>query len=319
MLTRTLGAVVIGVNLLNRALEIQASVMKLVEMATIGWHAGSKLLSLAMRTGRIWTLAWSVAIAIANGDLALMQVMIKGAIRRVWTHIAATKAGQIATIAWSTSIAFFSSVMALFRSSTIAATASTWLMNAAFLASPITWIVAGIVALTAAIGAAIYYWDDLKAAFLDSAVFQFMKEAINGVIELLNLIPGVDIKWRATVLSDTPAMKVAQHTKKALPQPKNPALTVPVSAPDMEAFKGMVALKRVPQIAANGEDADNLRIIDYKNPQQMPQLPARMVRNITQTSNQTAGTVRQFGDVYITTPNGITPDQLAEWEALNAG
>jgi hypothetical protein len=46
-------------------------------------------------------------------------------------------------------------------------TAATWLFNAALWANPITWIVAGILALIAAIILAIVYWAEIKAAALD--------------------------------------------------------------------------------------------------------------------------------------------------------
>ncbi|GAK14851.1 phage-related tail protein [Vibrio sp. JCM 19053] len=39
-------------------------------------------------------------------------------------------------------------------------------LTAALLANPITWVVIGIVALIGAVAALVYYWDDLKAAFL---------------------------------------------------------------------------------------------------------------------------------------------------------
>lgn len=61
-------------------------------------------------------------------------------------------------------------------------TAAQWLLNTAMWANPMTWVVAGIIALIAAVAAVIYWWDDLKAAFLDSAWGQALMATIEAVI-----------------------------------------------------------------------------------------------------------------------------------------
>ena len=45
-----------------------------------------------------------------------------------------------------------------------AAAAGTWLFNAALWANPVTWVVAGVVALGVGLAALVVYWDDVKAA-----------------------------------------------------------------------------------------------------------------------------------------------------------
>lgn len=104
--------------------------------------------------------------------------------------------------------------------------AAIWLTNAALWANPVTWIVLAIIALAAVIIAAIYFWEEWASALMDTAAFQWISEqlaalsnwfdsmggwsdmakaawdgitaifhnAINGLIALLNTIPGVDIK-----------------------------------------------------------------------------------------------------------------------------
>lgn len=113
------------------------------------------------------------------------------------------------------------------------------LFNIALWSNPITWIVAGIVALIAVIGAAIYYWDDITAAisnftsFITDKLFsgldwllekfnalsewftstkswtgliknvwtgllKIIAAAIDTIIEYINYIPGVNIKFRAS-------------------------------------------------------------------------------------------------------------------------
>lgn len=55
-------------------------------------------------------------------------------------------------------------------------------VNLTMMANPIMWVVAGIAAAIAAVGALIYYWDDLRAAFGDTVIFQafdfFGQEAV---------------------------------------------------------------------------------------------------------------------------------------------
>lgn len=82
-------------------------------------------------------------------------------------------------------------------------------VNIAMYANPIGLIVAGIAAAVVAVGALIYYWDDLKATMSEwgwvkaiggifSSVWGGIKSAfniaMNWIIEKLNLIPGVDIE-----------------------------------------------------------------------------------------------------------------------------
>ena len=118
------------------------------------------------------------------------------------------------------------------------ATAAAWLFNAALWANPITWIVIGIIALVAAIALAIVYWDEIVSAIAGTAVFQWISDQlaavggwfdsmggwagiasaawegitrifygyINGLIAILNLIPGVDIETRFGEMPEAPSL-----------------------------------------------------------------------------------------------------------------
>ena len=119
-----------------------------------------------------------------------------------------------------------------------------WLVNAAMYANPIGLIIAGIVALVAIVGAAIYYWDDLSSALMNTVAFKWVSDqlsalsdwfgsmggwsgmakaawdgivaifqkAINGLIEMLNKIPGVNIE---TSLGDMPQIPGTEAAIKA--------------------------------------------------------------------------------------------------------
>ncbi|VVN93157.1 phage tail tape measure protein [Pseudomonas fluorescens] len=119
--------------------------------------------------------------------------------------------------------------------------AAIWLVNGALLANPITWIIIGIVALVAAVVAAVYYWDEWTSALLNSDAFRWVSDqltalsdwfnsmggwsamaksawdgivrifhaAINGLIEMMNKIPGVNIETRFGDLPQIPGTEAA--------------------------------------------------------------------------------------------------------------
>ncbi|MBJ6928160.1 phage tail tape measure protein [Vibrio cholerae] len=196
---------------------------------------------------------------------------------------------------WAVTTAVLSGVFKVLRISTIAMTAATWLFNAALWANPITWIIAGIVALVAAVGAMIYWWDEIKASFADTTWFKIIAAAIDGVIEMLNMIPGINIEWRAGELPDVPVPETQPAIAKAVPV-----------LPDVAALE------------ASRPSMDST-LIDYKRPENTPQLSKNMVNNLNSSESRTTHNVRQYGDVYITPQGGMTPEQLAEWDELNAG
>lgn len=204
--------------------------------------------------------------------------------------------GKMMSAGWAVTMGTLNGVLKLLRISTIAMTATTWLFNAALWANPITWIVAGIVALVAAVGAMIYWWDDLKASFGDTAVFKMLAATIDWVIDKLNMIPGIDIEWRAGEMPQTPQADIAEQVAKSVP----PAL------PDMQALE------------AQRQSMDT-SVIDYKKPENAPSLNPSMVQNMNSTQSRSTTNTRQYGDIYITTQSGFTPDELAEWDELNAG
>lgn len=191
--------------------------------------------------------------------------------------------GQMMSGGWAVTMGTLNGVLKLLRISTLAMTASTWLFNAALWANPLTWVVAGIVALVAAVGAMIYWWDDLKASFGDTAVFKFLSDTIDWVIDKLNMIPGIDIDLSS---SGSPELEAATVAEKAERKP----------IPTMEDFSASTTV------------------------QTTAQLPPQMVQNFTApASSRSAGNQTHIGEVYITAEGGFTPEQMEEWEALSNG
>lgn len=248
---------------------------------------------------------------------------------------------------WAVTMAILNGVFKVLRISTIAMTAATWLFNAALWANPITWIIAGIVALVAAVGAMIYWWDEIKASFADTTWFKIIAAAIDGVIEMLNMIPGINIEWRAGELPDVPQPEVTKTPQASAPilpdvtaleaqKTSNYLTQEPTNVvwlkPELQGIVGSMPADLSgdhviqPQMAVSGllnleqETTTELKTaIDYKRPENTPKLNKNMVNNMTSSQSRETNNIKQFGDVYITPKAILTPDQLAEWDELNVG
>ncbi|MFL9783251.1 phage tail tape measure protein [Vibrio cyclitrophicus] len=82
---------------------------------------------------------------------------------------------------------------------------ATWAflkLSVALLANPIFLIAAGVVAAIAAVGALIYYWDDLKASFGDTTWFQVLTVLSAQVRMLFEVMKG-GWQWVMSGFSDT--------------------------------------------------------------------------------------------------------------------
>lgn len=208
-------------------------------------------------------------------------------------------AAQMMAGGWGVTMGVLNGALKLLRINTMLATASAWLFNAALWANPITWVVAGIALLIGAVAAAIYWWDDLTAAFGDASWFDVIASAIEGLVDLLNMIPGVDIDLNASAMPEIEAADVAAKAERAAPKE--------ITAVAIAADSAMMPA------------SDSQELFAYKNAQNLAKPSPSAISQLTTNNNQQGGKVSSYGDVYITAPNGLTPDQLAEWDELNAG
>ncbi|MGF1876662.1 phage tail tape measure protein [Photobacterium frigidiphilum] len=225
--------------------------------------------------------------------------------------------GQMMSSGWAVTMGTLNGIMKLLRINTLASTAAAWLFNAALWANPITWVVAGIALLVGAVAAAIYWWDDLKAAFGDTAVFQFLSDTIDWVIDKLNMIPGIDIELNDAVLK-TPELAAATQAESRAPKMIEP---VAVSR-EWVATPGLQVVSMTAQTGVELTEPETMNggsIADYKQPYKVPTVPPSMVTQMTANHRVQGDTVKSFGDVYITVQQAMTPDELAEWDELNAG
>ena len=365
------------------------------------------------------------------GSLAVVAMSCAGVVASVSVVMGIA---QMMAGGWAATIKVLNTVFKLNRIVMLASTAATWAFSAALWANPITWVIALVVGLIAAVGAMIYWWDDVKASFGDTAVFKFLADTIDWVIDKLNMIPGVDIDIdaqtgempteieQATTLDGMPSFakmyaptpaqpmpagmvpmgvsyaptEVSQagnvvpmpvqptpaqpmpagmasmgtyaptevpQTGNVVPMPVQPTPAQPMPAgmapmgvsyapPEMPQTgnvvpmpvqptpvqsmpAGMVAMgayapTEVPQSGnvvpipdyphwSDYESNRSSPVMNYKRPENTPALSTTMVQNLNRQQSQQVSNSVQYGDVYITSQEGMTPDQLNEWNELNAG
>ncbi len=140
-----------------------------------------------------------------------------------------------------------------------------WLVNAALLANPVVWIVIGVMALVAAVIAAVVYWNDWTDALMNSEAFKWVSDqltalsewfasmggwsgmakaawdgivaifhkAINGLIEMLNKIPGVDIETRFGAMPEVPGTDIGVNTADSAAAAQRAQQTINAAIPSL--------------------------------------------------------------------------------------
>ncbi|ALQ08461.1 phage tail tape measure protein [Pseudoalteromonas sp. Bsw20308] len=211
--------------------------------------------------------------------------------------------------------------MGTFKAVMLAGQAATWLFNAALWANPITWVVAGVIALIAAVGALIYYWDDLVAAFQNTAwgkvlmaVFDSVKAAFNGVID--------SVKWvleKLGLLDDTEAKikteATSTHENINRAQPRN--LVMQNADQAFSRDYGQAVINKAAQVPGNKASTNYGAVNDvtYLNRTQLNKGQTKNAINLTlQSSNaieQTNSALAQTNTLnnrYVssTVANGLT-------------
>jgi len=225
------------------------------------------------------------------------------------------------------------------------ATAAAWLFNAALWANPITWVVVGLIALGVAIGAAIIYWDEITAAIMNTAAFQWVSaqltalsdwfasmggwsgmakaawdgvvaifhNAINGLIAMLNKIPGVEIDAKLGAMPEVPALTATQP-------PSTPAIDRAMRHALPSTTPAVPPLVLAPMPAAQAEQTQQ-RInepLAGLSPQRATAVPpGGLLTSIQNTSNQDKGT--RVEKVEIHTGKAMSPLELENMLGMAVG
>ncbi len=196
--------------------------------------------------------------------------------------------------------------MAIVRVGMLLWQGAIWLVNAAMLANPVLLIVAGIVLLAAAVVAAVVYWDELCAALMNTTAFQWIsdqmaklsswfdsmggwsgvaktawdsilstvKGAINGLIEMANKIPGINIETTFGDLPEPPKVPdLPGQVGATVPGPQLPAV---VTTPLAGTVPGAVARSAPAQGAAARVQVKPAPPISLPQPNVLPFKPLQM-------------------------------------------
>jgi TP901 family phage tail tape measure protein len=223
--------------------------------------------------------------------------------------ITAFVAGLILMVAW----------MGLVKVAMLLWQGAIWLVNAAMYANPVGLIIAGIVALVAIVGAAIYYWDDLTSALMNTAAFKWVSDqlsalsdwfgsmggwsgmakaawdgivaifqtAINGLIEMLNKIPGVNIETSLGAMPEIPGANGAMSASEQAERSQKVRQTINAA---------------IPSLSPNRASA-------------VP--PGGLLTSIQNTSNQNKG--NRVENVNIHTSKPMTPLELENMVSMAVG
>ncbi|WP_235860951.1 phage tail tape measure protein [Pseudomonas proteolytica] len=251
---------------LTRWTQLFPNITRLIGIVTLSFLAITAAMSLLTLTVGLSKMAWLGTVVVWNAltwsgyrSIAMFlyhTVMVIGFV-----------AGLVLMVAW----------MGLVKGAMLLWQGAIWLVNTALLANPVTWIVIGIVALVAAVAAAIIYWDQWTSALINTEAFKWVsgqltalsewfdsmggwssmasaawdgivsifKQAINGLIELLNKIPGVNIE---AAFGDMPA--APELPGISAPTVEAPLLPQLVSAPQ-QPIQAPLMMANTPKMPAS--------------------------------------------------------------------
>jgi TP901 family phage tail tape measure protein len=310
--------------------------------------AAVSLFSLAIGISRMLMVGWAVVTGVVSGVMKVLRMeiylgnIVLGAFRGVmWLSTLATRAWGAAT--------------GVIRGLMLGWAGAVWILNTALLASPITWIVVGVVALIAAVGALIYCWSDLTKWFSNTewgaATIGWFQSLGGWLAQAGDWFTGLGATWDAFLqklsnLSPLDALKsalaflanpmggIVDVGVKAVGGlfggsgsavattgvlPTTPSLTgQPVGTmPSMAGVTAIPALSKLPvQNAANSIAA----------PVVIPGLKAeaRQIQGgagqavARQMNNNTGKSGTQIGTVNIHTSKPMTPDEIAHLSSMHA-
>lgn len=210
-----------------------------------------------------------------------------------------------------------------------------WLVNAAMLANPVLLIIVGIIALIALVVAAVVYWDQWTAALMNTAAFQWIagklqalsdwfgsiggwtgmasaawdgivaifKDAINGLIEMLNKIPGVQIDAAFGEIPKAPEIPGISAPLVNAPAPPQLVTTPPLNEQAEQARQRM-----------NGGTSGGLSPM---RPTAVPQ--GGLLRSIQNTTSQTQNKGTHVEKVEIHTAKPMSPLELESMMSMAVG
>ncbi|MFK3862623.1 phage tail tape measure protein [Pseudoalteromonas rhizosphaerae] len=156
---------------------------------------------------------------IGYGAVALLGLVAAGGLFTLMMG-----AGNMAMVAWGVGAMVWAGINTALASGITFLRGAMLALNIVMYANPIGLIVAGIAAAVVAVGALIYYWDDLKASFAD--------------ISWVNvLLTGLEYAWKAVEILFAPLLWAIEELASLA------GIEIDTS---FEGIKGLIGLEQVP-------------------------------------------------------------------------
>jgi hypothetical protein len=171
---------------------------------------------------------------IGYGAVALLGLVAAGGLFTLMMG-----AGNMAMVAWGVGAMVWAGINTALASGITFLRGAMLALNIAMYANPIGLIVAGIAAAVIAVGALIYYWDDLKASFAD--------------ISWVNvLLTGLEYAWKAVEFLFAPLLWAIEELASLA------GIEIDTS---FEGVKGLIGLDQVPATKPQANSIPSLAAI----------------------------------------------------------
>lgn len=177
-----------------------------------------------MAEGAGWLYNWTQQYPTLTRYIGYSVILITGLVATVSAYAAVVGLASMATAVFSKHSILATFGMTVLNGALAAARTGILFLNIAMYANPIGLIVAGVVALVAAVGAVIYYWDDLKASFADIAWIQAIMNGVEMILGKFKALGGA-FDWVQDKVSWLPGMG------------RDEAASAPSSSPSLSAAR----------------------------------------------------------------------------------
>lgn len=223
------------------------------------------------------------------------------------------------TVAFVAGLVLMFGWMGLVKVAMLAWQGAIWLVNSALLANPVTWVVVGVIALIAAVVAAVYYWDEWTSALLDSAAFKWVSEQLGAMSDWFNSMGGwsgmAKAAWDGIVSVFNQAINGLIDMMN-----KIPGVNIETRFGDLPPIPGAEAAIRAADTANSADKAQ--QTINSAIPRLSPSRPTAVPRgglltSIQNTSNQTKGNSVENVNIYTAKP--MSPLELENMLAMGVG
>lgn len=270
--------------------------------------------------GLLWVLNL-LRPSLITTRIGLAGLWIQSKLLALWTGVC-----RVALLAWNGVLKAGAIAMRIYAAATMFAGVAMQVLT-----SPITLIIAGLVALALGVWYVVTHWDELKASLMNTAAFQWVMGIADQVGKFFgNVWESITLGWEMVVnyfsgLSPVAAFEgfadtignvftrlfdVLKSTFAAsynwIVEKLNKIPGVSIDLKTTEKAAGQ------PPGAAGGSLLTGNRVGNS--------IPREgLLNQVSKESKTTIDQRRTIGEVNFVMPNGMTPAQLAEWQEMEAG